>query len=464
MMLDLIQCQQARISRDPRFDGQFFIGVLSTGIYCRTICPARLPLEKNVAYFATAAAAAAAGLRPCLRCHPDSAPWSARWQGQSATLQQALQLIQQGYLNQHSITQLSAHLGISPRYLNKLCQTHLGVSAQHYALYQKCLLAKQLLHQTRLPISTVAYASGFNDLSHFNHQFKAQLGLTPSRLRKQGEPHGQPGLNLFLSYRPPYNWAALHDFLQPRLLAPQEWLSPNAYGRTFTWQQAQGHFTATHCADKHGFRVALSLNDLQHLAPVLQNIRRVLDLDADTVTIEAHLRHACPNLPLTTGLRLPGTWSMFEAGMRAICGQQVSIKAAHGLVSHIIQLYGPIAATDASVAPGTAPYHYFPTPQQLATADFTPLATTQGRKDTLQRFVAQQLATPEAPATAWLGLKGIGPWTVDYALMRGASHPDVWLATDLGIKKNLALLPPFDPRTATPWRSYLTFHLWQTTP
>lgn len=462
-MLDLKQCQQARLSRDPRFDGQFFIGVLSTGIYCRTICPARQPLEKNVAYFATATAAAASGLRPCLRCHPDSAPQSVRWQGTVARLQQALNLIQQGYLNHHSITKLCEQLGISTRYLNKLCQNHLGVSAQHYALYQKCLFAKQLLHQTNLPISTVAYASGFNDLSHFNHQFKAQLGLTPSALRKQGKFIPEPGLTLFLSYRPPYQWAALHDFLKARLLTPLEWLSPHSYGRTFTWEDAQGHFNATHIPKKNGFSVNLTLSDLQYLAPVVQNIRRILDLDADTTTIEAHLNHACPNLPLKAGLRLPGTWSVFEAGIRAICGQQVSIKAAHHLVSRIAILHGPEAQIPPHLPATETQRHYFPNAKQLAQADFECLPTTQSRKDTLKRFVAFNLTTPNAAPAEWLSLKGIGPWTVDYALMRGSSHPDIWLKTDLGVKKSMAQLPLFDPNLAAPWRSYLTFHLWQMT-
>ncbi|MGO3859698.1 MAG: AlkA N-terminal domain-containing protein [Neisseriaceae bacterium] len=464
MMLDLKQCQQARLSRDARFDGQFFIGVLSTGIYCRTICPARQPLEKNVAYFPSAAAAANAGLRPCLRCHPDSAPQSTRWQGATARLQQALALIHQGYLNDHTIAELSAHLGISPRYLNKLCQNHLGVSAQGYALYQKCLFAKQLLHQTQLPISTVAYASGFNDLSHFNHQFKAQLGLTPSALRKQSTAHTEPSLTLFLSYRPPYHWTTLHDFLQARLLPPLEWLSPDSYGRTFTWADAHGYFSATHQADKNGFSVQLSLSDLRHLAPVVQNIRRVLDLDADTTIIEAHLRQACPSLPLTQGLRLPGVWSLFEAGIRAICGQQVSIKAAHNLVGHIAQQYGPVVQLPPQLNRATEPHHYFPTAQQLASADFNTLATTHSRKDTLRHFVAFNQTEPRPDPSDWLTLKGIGPWTVDYALMRGASHPNIWLATDLGVKKSLAQLPPFEPGLAAPWRSYLTFHLWQMTP
>lgn len=457
-MLDLQQCQQARLSRDPRFDGQFFIGVLSTGIYCRTICPARLPLEKNVAYFPSAAAAAAAGLRPCLRCCPDSAPQSSTWQGKAAIVQQALNLIHQGYLNQHRITDLSKTLTISPRYLNKLFQAQLGVSVQQYALYQKCLLAKQLLHQSTLPISTVAYASGFNDLSHFNHQFKAQLGLTPSAVRKHQGVATQPSLNLFLSYRPPYQWQALHDFIQARLLTPLEWLSDHSYGRTFTWAEACGHFTATHQPQRHGFGIELHLSDLQYLAPVLQNIRRMLDLDADTTTIEAHLRLACPSLALTPGLRLPGTWSLFEAGIRGICGQQVSIKAAHGLVADIVRRYGQPAGEPTA---HNTPYHYFPSAQALATTDFAPLATTLRRKETLRQYVALHLNSPDVTPKDWLPLTGIGPWTIDYALMRGSSHPDIWLATDLGVKKMLPQLPPFDPSAAAPWRSYLTFHLWQ---
>ncbi len=454
-MLDPDQCRQARLARDARFDGRFVTAVTTTGIYCRPICPATPPLERNVRYFESALAAAAAGFRPCLRCRPDSAPDSPAWRGTSTTLERALRLIDEGALAEAPLGTLCERLGIGERYLRRLFQQRFGVSPTAYAQHRQCLFAKQLLHETTLPITQVAFASGFRSVRRFNDAFRARIGLAPRELRRRAGGASEP-LTLTLAYRPPYAWRALRDFLAGRALAGLEWVDDTHYGRHIHWGKARGRFTAEHDPARHAFRVRLELDDPDVMAPVVRRIRRLLDLDADTATIECHLRRALPGVPLVEGLRLPGVWSPFEAGVRAILGQQVAITAARRLVESLVATLGEPA--------GTAGRH-FPTPAAIAASDLAFLGMPGARRDTLRRFAAWY-ADGEAgddPAR-WTALKGIGPWTARYAALRGTGHPDIWLEGDAGVRRALPRLDGADPAAATPWRSYLTLQLWTQEP
>lgn len=450
-MLDPEQCRRARLSRDARFDGRFFVAVKTTGIYCRPICPATPPLERNIVYFDSAMAAAQAGYRPCLRCRPDSAPDSPAWRGTRTTFERALRLIDEGALHNDSLSRLCDRLGIGERYLRKLFQQRFGVSPKTYALYHQCLFAKQLLHQTSLSVTDIAHASGFRSLRRFNDAFKTHIGLPPSAVRR-GHIELAPALTLRLAYRPPYAWETLRDFYASRAIENLEWVGDRHYGRCIAWAGAHGRFTATHEPRHHGFMVNLELDDLRVLSPVVRQIRRLLDLDADTRTIETHLAGALPGLPLIEGLRLPGTWSLFEAGVRAILGQQVSVAAARRLVTTLVEHLGE---------PTFETYRHFPRPERIAASDLDFLGMPATRKATLKRFADWYTHAEHAnDPSQWIALKGIGQWTADYAAMRGDSHPDIWLGGDLGIRKALPDLTGCDPASATPWRSYLTFQLW----
>ncbi|MBB3139307.1 DNA-3-methyladenine glycosylase 2 family protein [Halomonas organivorans] len=457
-MLDPAQCRQARLARDARFDGRFVVAVTTTGIYCRPICPATPPRETNVRYFDSALAAAEAGFRPCLRCRPDSAPDSPAWRGTRATLERALRLIDDGALRDGPLGALCERLGVGERHLRRLFHEQLGVSPKAYAQHRQCLFAKQLLHQTTLPITDIAYASGFRSLRRFNDAFLNRIGLAPRELRRRAGTPSQAGepLTLWLAYRPPYAWPALRDFHAGRAIPGLEWVGEEHYGRHIRWDAADGRtatgqFTAEHVPERQAFRVRLELDDLQVLSPVVRRIRRVLDLDADTATIEAHLADAFPTLELVEGLRLPGIWSPFEAGARAILGQQVSTDAARGLVTRLVEALGEPAGNG---------YH-FPTPAAVAGSALDCLRMPGARKATLKRF-SSWYADGEADdePTAWTTLKGIGPWTASYAALRGTSHPDVWLAGDAGVRRALPCLHGAAPATAAPWRSYLTLQLW----
>jgi AraC family transcriptional regulator of adaptative response / DNA-3-methyladenine glycosylase II len=457
--LDSHACSKARLSRDPRFDGKFFTAVKTTKIYCRSICPAAPSKEENVEYYFSAIQAANAGYRPCLRCRPDSAPQSSAWKGVNTTLDRAIRLINEGALQKSAIQSgsaedLAARLGISDRYLRELFKQHLGISPKMYSLYQQCLFAKQLLHQTQLSITQVALASGFNSIRRFNDSFQKQLNLTPSQVRKNTKLRSK-SIQLQLFYRTPFDWMAMQKFLQARAIPELEWCNESSYGRTFEWQGSRGSFTAEHVEKINGFLVSIEIDDVIHLKPVINNIKRILDLDVDIQLVELDLeRYFSKNNPLKNGLRLPGIWHVFEAGVRAILGQQVSIKAAHNLVTTLVNELGEVGSNNERL--------YFPSPISVANSDLSFFRMPQSRKDCL-RNLAQYFVENDRPEDPehWISLKGIGPWTVNYAKMRGLSDPDIFLAGDVGVKKAMEKLGhKTEPAGASPWRSYLTFQLW----
>jgi len=451
-MLDPKVCQKARLSRDPRFDGKFFTAVKTTGIYCRTICPVFPPKEENVVYFSSAIECANQGYRPCLRCRPDSAPNSPAWKGVNATLDRAIRLIDEGCLQDASLEHLAVRLGISDRYLRQLFTKHLGMPPKSYALYQQCLFAKKLLHQTKLPITQVALASGFDSVRRFNDCFKAQLKLTPSMMRKSGGNQANT-LALKIYFRPPYDWSFVQGILAGRAVSGLEWCDEKSYGRTFRWQSSSGRFTATHNADNNMFELNIELDEVKYLKSIVNNIRRILDLDVDIGAVEKDLQSCLPeDFSFRSGVRMPGIWSMFEAGVRAILGQQISVTAARNLVSELVTKLGE---TDDE-------FYFFPSPESVAASELDFLKIPSSRKQTLRNLAQHYIAheSPDDPEN-WLKLKGVGPWTVDYAQLRGLSNPDVFLAGDLGIKKALGKNNSvFNPEDASPWRSYLTFQLW----
>lgn len=453
-------CQRARLTRDARFDGVFFTAVKTTGIYCRSICPATPPKESNVSYFNSAVAAASAGYRPCLRCRPDSAPHSAAWMGNQAVLQRAMKLIEQGALEQQSLLDFSNYLGISDRYLRMLFEKHLGVAPKQYALYQQCLFAKKLIHETQLPMNQIALTSGFNSVRRFNDCFVKTMKMTPTEIRRKSSHPETHKIKLKLHYRPPYDWPSMQQFYAKRYLPGIETVDADSYGRSFTYESKQGSiefgsFMARHDAQKHAFDVEIKISNLNQLKAIVQNIRRLLDLDADSSLIEAQLKIALPEgFELKAGLRLPGIWHVFEAGVRAILGQQVSVTAARNLCIQLIENLGQKHNGDL----------YFPSAKELFNSDLSFFKMPASRKASLKNLAQLFMQNHNAEPDSWLTLKGIGPWTVNYAKLRGLSDPDVFLAGDSGINKAILQYKDpndsFNPESVSPWRSYLTFQLW----
>ncbi len=447
----------ARIAKDARFDGVFFIGVKTTGIYCRPICPANPPLEKNVAYYETAIAASLAGFRPCLRCRPDSAPQSCAWLGTKTSFNRALKLIQQGALQQHSIEQLASRLGMSSRHLRSLFNEELGTSPKRYAIYQQCLFAKQLLHQSNLKITDIAFASGFNSVRRFNEAMQQNMGLSPREIRKGNSTHTN-GLKLQLHYRPPYAWRNMFAFLNARTIGGLEWAGQSSYGRTIRYRDTIGYFEVSAKPEKNCLEFSLHLSELKDLYSITQRLRELFDLDAPIQKIDQHLIALLGSqINYQAGLRIPGIWEPFEAGVRAILGQQVSVGAARNLVTAFVENLGQKVQFDTPAA-----CYMFPEPSSVASSDLSFFRMPQARKDTLRRLAEHFLTSPEPDnIDAWLDLKGIGPWTANYVKLRASKDPDIWLAGDAGLKnalKGVDRMPAIE--LASPWRSYLTFQLW----
>jgi len=460
--LDEEVCRRARLSRDPRFDGEFFLAVRTTGIYCRPVCPARAPAEKNVSYFRNAAEAADAGYRPCLRCRPESAPGSAAWRGTSTTVGRALQLIRQGALNEGSLEELAARLGIGERYLRKLFQRELGVAPRAVALNQRLLFAKQLLAETSMPITDVAFAAGFGSVRRFNSTFQQRLKLTPGDIRRQatnGEP-GQ-GFTLQLHYRPPYDWESVIGFFQRHAIDGVEQVTQDRYQRNICVEGVPGSFRVQPMENRNALRVEVDIPDHKHLMSVVARIRRMFDLDANPEII-AQALGADPGLSRllrnARGVRSPGHWSLFEASARAVIGQQVSTAAARTVCARLAQ----------AAATAGQPMS-FPEPGVLSELDDAHFSMPGRRRETLRcvcRLFQEGVETLDSATLA--DVPGIGPWTTALIGLRGAGDPDVFPPKDLGLEKAWAEInPETDPLTDhaaahwRPWRSYAANLLWR---
>lgn len=446
---------QARMSRDRRFDGRFFVAVTSTGIFCRPICPAKLPLEKNVVYYEHASQALHHGFRPCLRCRPDSAPESYAWQGVTTTVKRALSLLSE--IPQQPIGNIANRLGIGERYLNKLMQQSMGISAKEYQSFHRVLFAKKLLQQTQMSITEVACSADYCSARQLQRAIQRYCKTTPSQLRTSASTNTLP-IALRLSFIGPYNWPQVRDFLAMRAIDGIEKVTAESYHRVIEVAGKKGSFTATYNEKDHGFDVSLVLQDIRSLYATLEKIKTLLDLNADPYAIEQSLQNAgIPSDALLAGLRLPGTWDVFESGCRAIVGQQVSVKAAIGQATLLANTLHK-QQTDAD-----STRVCFPNARTVAQSDLSFLRMPESRKRTLKNF-AIFMANNEGAETleddAILAIKGIGQWTLDYINMRGKKAPDVYLAGDLIVRK-MAAKYPLNPKRAAPWRSYLTLQLWE---
>jgi AraC family transcriptional regulator of adaptative response / DNA-3-methyladenine glycosylase II len=473
--LDPEVCRRARLSRDARFDGAFYLAVQTTGIYCRPICPARAPAEKNVRYFASAALAAQAGFRPCLRCRPESAPDSPAWNGTSTTVQRALQLISQGALNSGAMGDLAQRLGIGERYLRKLFERELGVSPQALALNQRLLFAKKLLAETALPVTEVAYAAGFGSLRRFNSAVQTQFRLPPTALRQRHKGNAAAvTIELQLHYRPPYDWDGVLDFFSRHAVDGVENVTGGSYQRTIAAggmsdsapAGAPGSFRVSPLAGKHALRLELQLADRSQLMPVVARIRRMFDLDANPAAIHEVLGRdprLAPLLQRIPGIRATGHWSLYEASIRGIVGQQISTQAARSVLARLSVAQS--RDVSASMLPTAAA---FPAAATIAALDDTDFPMPGQRRETLRALC--QLCSgreDELEMDALAALKGVGPWTVAMAAMRGNGHPDIFPPKDLGLEKAWARLPGPDitlkDQSANwrPWRSYAANLLWR---
>jgi AraC family transcriptional regulator of adaptative response / DNA-3-methyladenine glycosylase II len=485
--LDRTICDRARKARDPRFDGLFFIGVHSTGIFCRPICPAPSPRPENIVYYPTAAAAAEAGLRPCLRCRPEAAPGSPAWNGTSATVSRAMQLIRQGALNDDRLEDFAQRLGVGGRHLRRLFQRHVGASPKALVTTQRVLFAKKLLSETDLPVTRVAYAAGFGSIRRFNAAFQKLVRQTPSDFRRppKGERTGDGAVfqcRLTLPFRPPFDWQAMLSFYRSRAIPGVECVEEAVYRRTVRIGDTRGVISVAQADPGQALTLEATLTDSRDLMPVVERVRRMFDLDANMAAIHGTLS-ADPLLAEVIaerpGLRLPGAWDPFEAAVRAVTGQQVSVKGARTLIGRIVARAGDRFPAEEGFSDGTAQMtHLFPTAAALSTIRLDAIGMPARRAATLLSLskavasgkISFQIRRDIADFVETITrLPGIGDWTAQYIAMRALGEPDAFPAADLGIIRALAEggERPTPRQVAAraenwrPWRAYAAIYLWQ---
>jgi AraC family transcriptional regulator, regulatory protein of adaptative response / DNA-3-methyladenine glycosylase II len=473
MELDHPTCYAALQTRDSRFDGRFFTAVKTTGIYCRPICPARIPKPENCQFFPSAAAAEAAGFRACLRCHPELSPGFWSRVTTEVTVTRALNLIAAGALDQGDVVTLAGRLDVTDRHLRRLFIQHLGASPIKVAQTQRLQFAKQLLDQTALPITEVALASGFSSVRRFNHVMQTVYGRSPRELR-QGKAKSAV-LQLKLPFIPPYDWAAIVGFLGKRSIPGVESVSEKSYRRTIALDGLQGWIEVQPAPDH--LLATIQFPQVTQLATIVDRLRRLFDLNADVVEIgawlgqDARLKDAIAASP---GLRVPGAWDGFELAVRAILGQQVSVAAATTLSGRVAAAFGEPVGFDPPIGGLT---HIFPTPEVIATANLSGLGITQARINAIVGLAQTLCDRPELfqaypsldeAVKVLCELPGIGEWTAHYIAMRTLREPDAFPATDLVLMKALSV----DDRKITkaecvarsepwrPWRAYAAIHLW----
>lgn len=479
--------ERARLSRDARFDGQFFVGVKTTGIYCRPVCPANPPKPENVEYFPSAAAASEAGFRPCLRCRPECAPGTPAWHGSSTTVRRGLRLIANGALDDGNVEQLADRLGVTSRHLRRLFRTHLGASPLAVAHTQRLHFAKRLIDQTVLPLADIAAAAGYRSIRRFNDAFRTTYGRAPRELRKHfGDgPPADAALEIALPYRRPFNWPQLLAFLAARAIPGVEAVGDLVYRRTVRTGGRPGMITLAHDASRACLQLRVDHVETADLFLLVQKVREMFDLDAPVREIRRVLVRdpaLKPRLGRQGIVRVPGAWSGFELAVRAVLGQQVSVKAATTLSGRLVARCGtPLegALADAAVRHGLT--HLFPEPEALAKAQLSGLGITGARIETIRGVAAAVAAgdvsfdtagDPEAFCTALCTLRGIGDWTAEYVAMRALKNPDAFPAADLGLLRALdgegRRLKPAEllarAEAWRPWRAYAALLLWNSTP
>lgn len=472
-------CEQARLSRDPRFDGLFFTAVRSTGIYCRPTCPAPAPKPRNVGYYPNAAAAEAAGFRPCLRCRPELSPADGAWRRGDDTVARALKLIDQGLLAEQPLAALAERVHVGERQLRRLFVERVGAPPIGVHGTRRLLFAKQLLTETALPITEVALAAGFGSLRRFNATFLDAYRMAPRDLRKRPGAASGETLALRLNYRPPHDFAAMLDFLRGRALPGVEAVDGKGYMRVVGDARSPGWLRVSAAGDgEHALLLELHGVPPSRLLAMVERVRRMFDLDADPRVIstalsrDTRLRALLRKRP---GLRLPSGWDGFEIAVRAIVGQQVSVAAARTVTARLATRFGT-PLPEAFAVHGLQ--HLFPTPETLADADLSGIGLTGARAATI-RTIAAALVQGDVDFSAertlddfvsrWTALPGIGPWTAQYIALRALGHPDAFPAEDLVLQKQL----PGDGTRMTaralreraeawrPWRGYAVIHLWR---
>src|SRR5258706_1579693 len=461
---------EALRGRDYRFDGKFFVAVKTTGIYCRPICPAR-PKPENVVFFQDAASGEAAGYRPCLRCRPECAPLSPAWWGKRAVVQRALKLIANNALHQHTNDEeFAQRLGVSARHLRRLFDEEIGRTPKQIADANRLNFARRLIVETSLPMMTVARTAGYSSLRRFNDAFKKRFERAPTQLRKSRSTiRTTDGIDLKLSFRPPYDWQSLLRFYQSHPIPGVESVAENSFERVFRLEGTIGFLRVQPVTGRPQLKLNIVTEDPRVLFEVVNRIRRMFDLDSDPMLIAASFAQVPMLAKLVNGfpgLRVPGGWDPFETAVCSILGQVVSADQRASLVDQLVRGYGeevihPVTGSTAQLFPASA---------VLANSDLSKVRTSVARKEAVRDFSrrvrsgAISLSAAQEPMMfrkALLETKGLGSWSAEYISLRAIGDTDAFPRTDLILKRVMALHADLDLEAIKPWRSYAAIYLWK---
>lgn len=477
--LDPDQCYLAVQSRDQRFDGWFVTAVRTTGIYCRPSCPAITPKRTNVEFLPTAAAAQQRGFRACKRCRPDASPGSPEWNTRQDLVGRAMRLIADGAVERDGVPGLARRLGYSERHLNRVFTDELGAGPLALARVQRAQTARLLVETTAMTFTDIAFAAGFGSVRQFNDTIRDVFATSPSALRTAAHaarPIGRDvpadrrpvGVDVRLPLRQPFDAAGVMAFIGERAIPGVESWDGWTYRRVLDLPDGGGVVALTAHPDHVAAR--FDLDTWSDLAVAVQRIRRLLDLDSDPVAVDAALGSHATFAGLvrrTPGRRAPASVDPFETAVRAVIGQQVSVAGARTVAGRIVESVGrPVALDDHADLT-----RRFPRPEELAIAPDDAFAMPTSRRETIRRLSEAVIdgtvelhvgADPERTREGLLAVRGIGPWTADYVVMRGLGHPDRFLGTDLGVRHALDRLGVGADRSSdwAPWRSYAVHHLW----
>jgi AraC family transcriptional regulator, regulatory protein of adaptative response / DNA-3-methyladenine glycosylase II len=469
MHLDPQSCFRALRAKDARFDGLFFVGIKTTGIYCRCVCTARTAKRENCTFYANPATAEAAGYRPCLICRPELAPGRSRVDAVSRLASAAVRRIEDGALSDTSIAELAAELGVTGRHLRRAVVDQYGVSPVELLQTQRLLTAKRLLMDTRLPIGELAMASGFSSLRRFNALFHERYRLSPSQIRRSKIMKGD-AVVLEVGYRPPYDWDSILGFLGLRAVPGVEEVATGCFRRVVSLGERSGVIAVSKHPTKDALRVEVSAGLVPAIPQVLRRVKRVFDTSSEPLAIAEALGSLAAQRP---GLRVPGAFDGFEAATRAILGQQITVIGARTLASRMAAKFGKEVDTGSEKLT-----HAFPCAETVATLavdDIASLGVIAKRALALieiARMVQSKKlrlipgSDVDATVETLCSIEGVGQWTAQYIAMRALSFPDAFPFADLGLMKALGTKKPAEALAAAekwrPWRAYAALHLWKT--
>lgn len=459
-------CYRAMLARDYRFDGKFFVGVKTTGIYCRPICPAK-PRRRNVEFFASAHLAEKAGYRPCLRCRPEAAPRSPAWMGSSAVVQRALKLIRDKAALAADEDAFAGRFGVSARHLRRLFMDEIGKTPKRIAFEHRLDLSRKLLVETSLPVAEAGFAAGFGSVRRFNAAFRERFRKPPSEIRRAKHAPGRP-MVLTLPFRPPFDFQGLLDFYARHAIAGLERFEPGRYTRVVGGEGRAGTVSVTLDAPGNRLRIEFSHSDASAIGSILNRVRRMFDLDSDPILVANAMegnKSLSDLLSRRPGARIPTGWDPFETAIATILGQLVSVSQGRRLVDDMVRSYG----APSGLQQEGKPILLFPGAEVLARSDFAGLGTTGKRKQALAAFSAEVASgrlsleptqSPEEFQARLLALPGIGRWTADYMALRVLGHADAFPSTDLVLARALKVHSKESIAAVRPWRGYAAILIW----